>query len=503
MTRKHAILFPLTLLVIAVSYAPSLSAPFVADDYTIYSSAFLSKPLRYFHQDLWGQVGMKETYLRPLVVLTFAGDNLLRGQGTFVPHMTNLLLHLTVTGLVGLMVLLPSAGQEKGRRMLGAVAGMLFFGLHPLAVEAVAWVSGRWEIVAALFGMFGLCTWIQLDRVSLTAATGWRYVGLLCFTAALLSKETAVVFVAAAFLWKLGRLLRKRSARQTRLDWISTVSLIVLSLVYLVYRQVVLGHIGLGNPPVVFSWRLLLVRILVLAWPFSGTGGVPFLTLYILIILATGGLLIWAILCQKGGERVTGFPWALPLTVLVLNLIMLSMEWENVRSAFRAEVMSGMDSRFSYPGVLALAVLIGWVITRLDALPRRWTAAALTFTIVSAFVWPQQYRIFCWKVVGQRVDSFLSRTVALVPNPEKDSVLIFKGLPLRVKTMGHVYFFGIGLQEAVTLRYHRSDLIVNRFPTREIIEQPPDNVYIFFYDFGKDALSLTHKPEASAKRGRS
>jgi hypothetical protein len=145
--------------------------------------------------------------------------------------------------------------------------------------------------------------------------------------------------------------------------------------------------------------------------------------------------------------------------------------------------------------------LCGCWFTSLGSQPRRWMTAALTFAIVAAFVWPQQYRISCWKTVGQRVDSFLSQTVTLAPDPEKGSLLAFKGLPVIVmKSMGYVYFFGIGLPEAVALRYHRSDLAVDRWPTREIMAHPPGNAYVFVYDFSKDELRLLHKPGAPHTR---
>ncbi len=497
MTRRQAraVLFLLTLSLVALSYVPALNASFMADDYTIYSPRFLSRPLRYFHQDLWRQYGLPDTFLRPLPVLTFAADNLLRGESFFVPHLTNLLLHLAVAGLVGWMILFAGRGANPSRRWLGAVAGMLLFGLHPQATEAVAWVSGRWEIVAALFGTLGLCSWIQYDKATRTKANAWRYAGLLCCAAALLSKETAVVYVAASFLWLVGRLAGRRREEEIRCDWISPVSLAVLSILYLVYRLVLLGHIGLGYPvPLEFSWRLLLVRALMLPWPFAVTGGVPQLALYIVIVLAAGGLLVWALGRWKESDRETGFPWVLPLAVLVLNVAMYSMGPENVRREFATEVMHGLDSRFSYPGVVALAVLVGWLLTRLDSLAGRWTATAVTFAVLAVFVWSQQYRISCFKTVGQRVDSFLAQTVTLAPTPELGSLLVFKDLPLDVKSMGHAYFFGIGLQEAVALRYHRSDLTVTRWPSRKLWQHPPDNAYMFSYDFSKDALTLVRKP---------
>jgi len=66
----------------------------------------------------------------------------------------------------------------------------------------------------------------------------------------------------------------------------------------------------------------------------------------------------------------------------------------------------------------------------------------------------------------------------------------------------YAYFFGLGLPEAVALRYHRSDLEVDRWPSREITEHPPANAYIFSYDFSEDELRLVHKPRWESKATR-
>lgn len=58
---RRTMLFFLTLLVIAASYVPVLPASFVADDYTIYSPEFLSRPRRYFYQSLWAGQDVPKT----------------------------------------------------------------------------------------------------------------------------------------------------------------------------------------------------------------------------------------------------------------------------------------------------------------------------------------------------------------------------------------------------------------------------------------------------------
>ncbi len=123
-------------------------------------------------------------------------------------HRLNLLLHLgnvLIVYRLGLVVVRPGEGAHAGRGVLAAAAGALLFGVHPLQVEAVAWVSGLKDV---------LCGWWVLVAVwqylaYLQAPQGWRqwsHYGLatVAFGLALLSKPAAVVVPGIAGLLAVG-----------------------------------------------------------------------------------------------------------------------------------------------------------------------------------------------------------------------------------------------------------------------------------------------------------
>ncbi len=125
-------------------------------------------------------------------------------------HAGSLLLHCACALLVfGLL-----------RRLVGsdlpALAGALLFALHPLQVEAVAWVSETRGVLSTTFSLLAL--WLYLrpregpDRAS--GASRARYaLATLCFALALLSKPSAVVVPLMALVLDAGPLGRgvKRS----------------------------------------------------------------------------------------------------------------------------------------------------------------------------------------------------------------------------------------------------------------------------------------------------
>lgn len=105
-------------------------------------------------------------------------------------HLVNLGLHVVVTLAVFAFVFLLS-----GSEVMAAVAA-LFFGIHPLHVESVAWVSGRKDMLYALFYLGGCISWfLWVKRRGPRAAT--YAIALLSFVLSLLAKGMAVSFPLA------------------------------------------------------------------------------------------------------------------------------------------------------------------------------------------------------------------------------------------------------------------------------------------------------------------
>jgi tetratricopeptide (TPR) repeat protein len=87
---------------------------------------------------------------RPLVTLSYALDHQLAGSATWWPHLVNLLMHLAVT-----LLLYQTIRVLFRREALALVVGALF-AAHPVHTEAVSWVAGRAELMAAGFGLLAL-----------------------------------------------------------------------------------------------------------------------------------------------------------------------------------------------------------------------------------------------------------------------------------------------------------------------------------------------------------
>lgn len=120
----------------------------------------------------------------PLPILTFAIERAIAGLNPTVYHVDNLLLHL-VCVFFAFRVL---RGLQLNTWTAGAAA--LLFGIHPMRVESVAWVTERKDV---LFGAFYLSAlWLYIKYVHSKFKKKYFFGALLLFSVSLLAKIQAV-----------------------------------------------------------------------------------------------------------------------------------------------------------------------------------------------------------------------------------------------------------------------------------------------------------------------
>lgn len=132
----------------------------------------------------------------PLTLLSLKW-NLAQGApqaGTF--HLWNIVLHSANTLLVVLLF------RAYGIGMIAALAGGLFFGVHPLHVESVAWIAERKDVLYTFFLLLSWLAWKNPLKWNSSAMLG---VALAFFVLSCLSKGMAIVlpFILALDVWFL------------------------------------------------------------------------------------------------------------------------------------------------------------------------------------------------------------------------------------------------------------------------------------------------------------
>ncbi len=183
----------LIILVSTAVYWGSLQHQFALDDLIHITT---NQDIRILTKDSSKELFLKSTYpgnlYRPLVTLSYAVTYHFAGLDPFFYHLTNLVLHI----LVALMVFLVLSHIFD--QVFATVVAFLF-AIHPMQVEAVANVSGRSELMAALFGLLALRFAIMLDRepwqkFSIIIGILAPALILVSYSAALFSKESSLVF---------------------------------------------------------------------------------------------------------------------------------------------------------------------------------------------------------------------------------------------------------------------------------------------------------------------
>jgi len=128
----------------------------------------------------------------------------------FLFHAANLLLHLGSAIVVWAIV------RRIVKDDLAACIGALVFALHPLQVEAVAWVSGLKDVLSGFLSLTAI--WLYLRGVDARERRRSKRYALatLTFALALVAKPAAVIAPAVAWVlhvWGLGRSPREATYR--------------------------------------------------------------------------------------------------------------------------------------------------------------------------------------------------------------------------------------------------------------------------------------------------
>ena len=230
------------LLIVAAVYAQVCTfqfLPFWDDDTNIHRNP-LYAPLSWSSVALFWKGPFQQLYIpvtytvwASLVALSriVAGTSVSFGPiNAAIFHGANLLVHLLSVSMVFLILRrLLGASSRKGTSprtlLLASAAGALAFGLHPVQVETVAWVSGLRDLLGGALSLVSLALFLSwLDRgASPSGSLRWNWLRYGASTLFLLlafgSKPGSVVTPALALLcgaW----LLRSRSRSWKPLLWL-------------------------------------------------------------------------------------------------------------------------------------------------------------------------------------------------------------------------------------------------------------------------------------------
>jgi protein O-mannosyl-transferase len=146
----------------------------------------------------WMFKAFRDANYHPLVWASFGLDYVLWGMNPAGYHLTNLIWHILNSVLFFYLIamflnsgrLFPENPNYKSISACAA-AGTLFFALHPLRVENVAWLSARADLMCAAFYMLTVMCYLKYVK-SMRHKRKWYICTLFFFICSLLSRAWGI-----------------------------------------------------------------------------------------------------------------------------------------------------------------------------------------------------------------------------------------------------------------------------------------------------------------------
>jgi len=326
----------------------------------------------------------------PVTWLTFSLDHAVWGMDAFGYHLTNLVLHAANAVLFYLLaarllrLALPVAGD--GAIRLGALVAALFFAVHPLRVESVAWITERRDVLSGFFYLLTVLAYLKSCAGEGAARRRWLAASLGAYALGLLSKSLIMSLPLVLLVLDVYPLRRARGRwRQVLVEKLPYLGLAIVAAAISV--SVVIATIGLTSvsaypPPAraamalhslaFYAWKTLLPVGLSPLYELPARvelWSARFLAPALVAAAVTAGAILLRRRCPAALAVWVAYGVTLaPVSGIVHNGPQL------------------VADRYSYLACLGLAVLLGAAIAVVAGAPRV-AAPARVALVVAAFAW--------------------------------------------------------------------------------------------------------------------
>lgn len=189
-----------------VLYLPALKNGFLInwdDDVLVMNNQHLrSLGLQFIS---WALFDYKTDLWHPLTWFSHALDYAFWGMNPFGHHLTSIVLHTINTAIVSVLsIQLVNSAQKEGDgagwpTIFAATVTGLLFGIHPVHVESVAWITERRDVLYAFFFLLSTICYLRYAKSLSVRGQSWQFMtcrsyqlSLFLFAFSLLSKPMAI-----------------------------------------------------------------------------------------------------------------------------------------------------------------------------------------------------------------------------------------------------------------------------------------------------------------------
>ena len=415
----------------------------------------------------------------PLTTWFYALEYSMVGESAFLYHLSNLILHLLNVWLVFIFIKLITKRLE----VAGFVA--LLFGIHPMHVESVAWISERKDVLYTFFFMLSLIQYFYYYTQKESKPKHYT-LALVFFFLSLLSKSAAVVLPVA--MLTVDYLLKRKPDLKMFIEKIPFFALSLAIGLIAVFSQDEKGAIHdltplfsvfdrvliVSNTFITYLWKLFVPIELATMYPYPGKlNGIFPVFLYIapFLVLLIVGLVI---ISRKFGRYfIFGFLFFIVNIILVLQIV-------SVGGASLAE-------RYTYVPYIGIFLILGILFDKgiNSANKKVKSLRPLFYIIFAGFV------LFFSVATWQRIGKWKNGETLML-----DLIKVFPNSTFAYNNLGYLYYHWYKNYDKALEKYNKSmTLDTNNYETwsnRGVVYNNIEKHDLAVYDFTK-ALKL--KPE--------
>jgi hypothetical protein len=225
----------------ALFYLPTIGGGFLSDDYSVLGALdawagehrLIAALLAKFGEGL----DSPSHYYRPLAMLSFGVNYALSGVSPLSWRLTNLAVHLCSTALV--FAIATRLGEPARARppIVAPTLAAVVFAAFPTNVEAVAWVSGRYDLLALAFMLATVACFQRSQRWN----DGWGIAALAAAVCAFSSKESAALLPVLVLVVAIGRRWPAGAGKALVVGVRDAAPWLALGVAYFVLRAAIFG----------------------------------------------------------------------------------------------------------------------------------------------------------------------------------------------------------------------------------------------------------------------
>jgi len=342
--HKRLLLIGIILTVIFVLFSPVIKYDFVNwDDTSHFTEHDSIRSLSIVNIKEMFTETVLNVYI-PLTSLSYAVEYYFFGPNPRIIHFTNLILHLITTGLLFLFIL------QLGINLRSAAIAALLFGIHPMHVESVAWITERKDVLYAVFYMSGLCSYGQYIKSGCKKFYLWTLI--LAFFS-ILAKSMALSFPLILFLcdW----IYKRKFNRQTILEKLPffIVFIPITLKTYLLHPRI--PHIIFPDSLLIGFWTLTFY-VSKFLFPmdllpvYQQPQPISFYNIHYIFPFFL--LIVWLIFIKKGGR------WAVFASLFYLLSIFFLILYDI------GSDINFLADRFMYLPCIGFCIFIGYAVDR-------------------------------------------------------------------------------------------------------------------------------------------